>query len=597
MARSTARKRALNTLYEADEKSQDILSLLDERIAHPGAQTPLPDYAIEIVKGVAEHRRQIDMTLDEHSTGWKVRRMGVVDRNILRIAAWEILFTDDVPDKVAIDEALALAKTLCDDDSPAFIHGLLSAVCTAKNAAPAPESMGGHLCRRTFSSRHLADSPASGVRLCAQRRVSLRWPLTLVRIPEKHKGVLVSQNESGTIAIPMYDKDDAVLVLEDGQVYVGESYGALGETTGEIVFATGMTGYQETLTDPSYDRQIVVQTFPHIGDTGVNSEDPESSRIWVAGYIVRDPSPNVSNWRAEGSLDDDLAKNGIVGLSHIDTRKLVRHLRSAGVMRAGIFSGDALTDQATGALKTIEQLLEDVKNTPQMQGLSLYDEVSTKETYTIEPCGEYEGKEPLYTVAAVDLGIKGMTPHRMAERGCRVHVVPSTITFAEIENLNPDGVFFSNGPGDPEQAGPEIELLRQVLDAGYPFFGICFGNQLLGRALGFGTYKLKFGHRGINQPVKDLTTGKVEVTAHNHGFAVDAPIGKQVDAPFENGKYGKVFVSHIDLNDDVVEGLQCVDIPAFSVQYHPEAAAGPHDAAYLFDRFCELMKNNSKEGK
>ena len=203
----------------------------------------------------------------------------------------------------------------------------------------------------------------------------------------------------------------------------------------------------------------------------------------------------------------------------------------------------------------------------------------------------------LYTEAAVVLGIMGRTPHRMAERGCRVHVVPSTITFAEIENLNPDGVFFSNGPGDPEQAGPEIELLRQVLDAGYPFFGICFGNQLLGRALGFGTYKLKFGHRGINQPVKDLTTGKVEVTAHNHGFAVDAPIGKQVDAPFENGKYGKVFVSHIDLNDDVVEGLQCVDIPAFSVQYHPEAAAGPHDAAYLFDRFCELMKNNSKEGK
>ena len=403
--------------------------------------------------------------------------------------------------------------------------------------------------------------------------------------------------------IANYGKDDAVLVLEDGQVYVGEPDGAHGATTGEIVFATGMTGYQETLTDPSYDRQIVVQTFPHIGDTGVNHEDPESSRIWVAGYIVREPSPNVSNWRAEGSLDGDLEANGIVGLADIDTRKLVRHLRSAGVMRAGIFSGDALLG-ADGRLKTVDELLDVVNASPQMQGLSLYDEVSTKEAYTIEPCGEFEGREPLYTVAAVDLGIKAMTPHRMAERGCRVHVVPSTITFEELTALNPDGVFFSNGPGDPEQAGPEVELLRKVLDAGYPFFCICFGNQLLGRALGFGTYKLKFGHRGINQPVKDMTTGKIEITAHNHGFAVDAPIGETVDAPFGNGRYGKVFVSHIDLNDDVVEGLQCVDIPAFSVQYHPEAAAGPHDAAYLFDRFCDLMKNNprdsradSKEGK
>ena len=328
----------------------------------------------------------------------------------------------------------------------------------------------------------------------------------------------------------MFDPQDAVLVLEDGQVYVGEPYGAIGTTSGEIVFATGMTGYQETLTAPSYARQIV----------------------------------------------------------------LVRHLRSAGVMRAGIFSGDALLD-ANGKLRTIESMLDEVKSTPQMKGMSLYDEVSTKEAYTIEPCGEFEGKEPLFTVAAVDLGIKAMTPHRMAERGCRVHVVPSTITFDELEALNPDGVFFSNGPGDPEQADPEVNLLRQVLDAGHPFFGICFGNQLLGRALGFGTYKLKFGHRGINQPVKDMTTGKIEITAHNHGFAVDAPIGETVDAPFENGKYGKVFVSHIDLNDNVVEGLQCVDIPAFSVQYHPEAAAGPHDAAYLFDRFVDLMRS-AKEG-
>ncbi|MBW3094589.1 glutamine-hydrolyzing carbamoyl-phosphate synthase small subunit [Bifidobacterium sp. 64T4] len=393
----------------------------------------------------------------------------------------------------------------------------------------------------------------------------------------------------------MCDQNEAILVLEDGQVYVGEPYGAEGRTTGEIVFSTGMTGYQETLTDPSYDRQIVVQTFPHIGDTGVNSEDPESERIWVAGYVVRDPSPNVSNWRAGGSLDDDLKRQNIVGISGIDTRKLVRHLRSAGVMRAGVFSGDALLDDK-GDVRDLAEFLDEVKATAQMQGLSLYEEVSTKQAYTIEPCGEFEGKEPLYTVAAVDLGIKAMTPHRMAERGCRVHVVPSSITFEQLQELNPDGVFFSNGPGDPEQAGPEVELLRKVLDAGYPFFGICFGNQLLGRALGFGTYKLKFGHRGVNQPVKDMTTGKIEITAHNHGFAVDAPIGETVDAPFENGKYGKVFVSHIDLNDNVVEGLQCVDIPAFSVQYHPEAAAGPHDAAYLFDRFVELMKN-SKEGK
>lgn len=394
-----------------------------------------------------------------------------------------------------------------------------------------------------------------------------------------------------------YTAQDAVLVLEDGQVYIGEPYGAVGATRGEIVFSTAMTGYQETLTDPSYDRQIVVQTFPHIGDTGVNTSDPESSRIWVAGYVVRDPSVNVSNWRATGSLDDALVDNGIVGISHIDTRKLVRHLRTAGVMRAGIFSGDALLD-GQGELRGIDSLLDDVCQTPQMKGMSLYDEVSTAERYVVEPTGAFEGKEPVATVAAVDLGIKAMTPQRLAERGCRVVVLPSTTTFEEIEQINPDGVFFSNGPGDPEQADAMVEMLRDVLAAGYPFFGICFGNQLLGRALGFGTYKLKFGHRGINQPVKDVTTGKVEVTAHNHGFAVDAPLGQTVDAPYQDGKFGKVFVSHVDLNDDVVEGLQCVDIPAFSVQYHPEAAAGPHDAAYLFDRFVAMMNDaNAKNAK
>lgn len=397
---------------------------------------------------------------------------------------------------------------------------------------------------------------------------------------------MVSQQAATTAR---YSVDDAVLLLEDGQIYVGEPYGALGSTFGEIIFTTAMTGYQETITDPSYDGQIVVQTFPHVGDTGINDEDPESEHIWVAGYVVREPSPNFSNWRANDSLDNGLNGNGIVGISNIDTRKLVRHLRSSGVMRAGIFSGDALIDGSTGALLPVENLLAQVKESPTMQGARLYDHVSADKAYTVEPCGDFEGKEPLYTVAAVDLGIKGMTPHRLAERGCHVHVLPSTVTFEEIEALNPDGVFFSNGPGDPHEAEQQIEKLRQVLEAGYPFFGICFGNQLFGRALGFDTYKLKFGHHGVNQPVKDMTTGKVEITAHNHGFAVDAPIGKVVESPYGNGAFGKVFVSHIDLNDDVVEGLQCIDIPAFSVQYHPEAAAGPHDAAYLFDRFVALM--------
>lgn len=394
-----------------------------------------------------------------------------------------------------------------------------------------------------------------------------------------------------------FGTDDAVLVLEDGQVYVGKPFGAKGSTRAEIVFSTGMTGYQETLTDPSYDQQIVVQTFPHIGNTGINNEDPESSKIWVAGYVVKAPSPIVSNWRSTGSLEDDLEKQGIVGISGIDTRMLVRHLRSVGVMRAGIFSNEALIDKSTGAIRTVASFVNEIKQTPQMQGLRLTDEVSTQEAYTIEPCGDYEDKEPLYTVVAVDFGIKAMTPHRLAQRGCRVHVVSSSISFESLQALNADGVFFSNGPGDPAQANREVELLRNVLDAGYPFFGICFGNQLLGRALGFGTYKLKFGHRGINQPVKDVTTGKVEVTAHNHGFAVDAPIGETIQSPYENGHFGRVIVSHVDLNDNVVEGLQCLDIPAFSVQYHPEAAAGPHDASYLFNRFVELMQNHKNKSE
>jgi carbamoyl-phosphate synthase small subunit len=373
----------------------------------------------------------------------------------------------------------------------------------------------------------------------------------------------------------------ALLVLEDGKVFTGKQYGIEGKTLGELVFATGMTGYQETLTDPSYAGQIVVQTAPHIGNTGVNSRDEESDKIWVAGYVVRDPSRIVSNFRSEKSLDDELEKYGIVGISGIDTRALTRHLRSSGAMRAGIFSGVAA--EASEA-----ELLDQVRGSTKMQGLSLSDVVTTSAAYEETPAGDMIGK-----VAIVDLGIKKSTIENMVNRGLQVKVFPAKTDAETIIDWNPDAVFYSNGPGDPEAAKGQVAVLRQILDRKIPFFGICFGNQLLGRALGFDTYKLPFGHRGINQPVMDRTTGKVEVTAHNHGFAVKVDGLDNVESP--NG-YGRVKVSHVSLNDDCVEGLQCEDIPAFSVQYHPEAAAGPHDSNYLFDRLVDMISKN-KAGK
>jgi carbamoyl-phosphate synthase small subunit len=389
----------------------------------------------------------------------------------------------------------------------------------------------------------------------------------------------------------MRSPEPALLVLEDGTVLRGDAYGARGATFGEIVFATGMTGYQETLTDPSYHRQIVVMTAPHIGNTGVNDEDPESRRIWVSGYVVRDPARRASSWRAVRSLDEELEGQGVVGISAVDTRMLTRHLRELGVMRAGIFSGDALPAAGAGASEgDVAAMVERVRSSPQMLGADLAAEVTTSEPYVVEPTGPFAGAEPLAVVVAVDLGIKAMTPQRLAERGMRVHVLPTTSTIEDVLARRPDGVFFSNGPGDPDASVREVALLREVLDRRIPYFGICFGNQILGRALGFGTYKLVYGHRGINQPVKDLATGRVEVTSHNHGFAVDAPLGVEALAPHDGGRYGRVVVSHVDLNDDVVEGLRCLDLPAFSVQYHPESAAGPHDSAYLFDRFLDLMR-------
>jgi len=362
--------------------------------------------------------------------------------------------------------------------------------------------------------------------------------------------------------------EPAILVLEDGRTFRGAAYGARGETFGEAVFTTAMTGYQETLTDPSYHRQVVIQTAPQIGNTGVNDDDPESGRIWVSGYVVRNPARVPSNWRSRRSLDVELETQGVVGISGVDTRALTRHLRELGAMRVGVSSVE--TDPAA--------LRERVLASPGMAGADLAGEVTTAEPYICKAVGQRR-----FTVAAMDLGIKASTPRALAERGCEVHVLPCTSSAADLLSVDPDGVFFSNGPGDPATADGPVAAARGVLGV-KPVFGICFGNQVLGRALGFGTYKLPFGHRGVNQPVQDRITGRISITSHNHGFAVDAPTDRPTATDF-----GRVEVSHVDLNDGVVEGLRCLDVPAFSVQYHPEAAPGPHDAVDLFDAFVAMM--------
>lgn len=363
----------------------------------------------------------------------------------------------------------------------------------------------------------------------------------------------------------------AFFVLDDGRIFEGRSWAAMGKTFGEAVFQTGMTGYQETLTDPSYHKQVVVMTAPHIGNTGVNDFDNESKKYWVAGFVVRNPSTLTSNWRSENDLEAELIEQGIVGIQGVDTRAITRHLRDRGAMRVGIFSGENLTR---------EEMVIEVRKQPAMVGAYLCADVSTPSTYVVPAIGQKR-----FTVAALDLGIKGATPRAMAERGIEVHVMPFDATFEDIQAISPDGVFLSNGPGDPATMTATIDLVREILIAEVPVFGICFGHQILGRALGFETYKLQFGHRGINQPVMDKRTGKVEITAHNHGFALKAPTEGVFTTVFGPGQ-----VTHVCLNDDVVEGLELSERGAFSVQYHPEAAAGPHDAAYLFDRFVQVME-------
>jgi carbamoyl-phosphate synthase small subunit len=412
------------------------------------------------------------------------------------------------------------------------------------------------------------------------------------------------------------DIGPALLILEDGNAFVGVSFGVEGVATGELVFATAMTGYQETITDPSYAGQILVQTMPHIGNTGVNFEDDESQRIWVNGYVVRELSRIGSSHRAEESLLARLKRKKIVGISGLDTRALTRHLRTAGVMKAGIFSGQVLKKNGLNNLlkshavgdqvECPDELLYKVREIPSMTGAHLVSEVTVKQPKVVPPSAT--SGQTVSRVIAIDLGIKGMTPKLLAERGIEVHILPASSTIEQVLDLDPDGVFFSNGPGDPESATQEVELLREVLSRNIPFFGICMGNQMLGRALGFETYKLPFGHRGINQPVKNLKTGRVEITAQNHGFAVDMPLGQkdefgfctsppEVRTPHNDGVFGRARVSYIGLNDNVVEGIECLDIPAFSVQYHPEAAAGPHDTQYLFDVFANVLWDYHEQKK
>ncbi len=367
----------------------------------------------------------------------------------------------------------------------------------------------------------------------------------------------------------------AILVLEDGLVFGGTTFGADSDTFGEMVFNTGMTGYQETLTDPSYARQIVAMTAPHIGNTGINDIDPESRRIWVAGFVVREPARLASSWRSRRSLQDELASHGVTGFALSGTRALTRHLRDSGAMRAGISTD--VTDPG--------DVLDRVLASPPMTGADLARDVTTPEPYVVSPP---DGAAVSYRVAAIDLGIKAATPRLLAALGCEVTVLPATVTAEQVLAAGPDGVFFSNGPGDPAAAPYAVAAMRGVLAAGVPVFGICLGSQILGRALGLDTYKLRFGHRGVNQPVQDLRTGQVQITSHNHGFAVALPAGTVPGRAFDTA-YGPAEITHVNLNDGVVEGLRLTGAPAFSVQYHPEAAPGPHDASGLFTQFCELM--------
>ncbi len=356
----------------------------------------------------------------------------------------------------------------------------------------------------------------------------------------------------------------AILILEDGRVFRGQAFGADGETFGEMVFNTSMTGYQEILTDPSYSGQIVCMTYPHIGNYGVNEEDVESRRPWVEGFVVREASRIASNWRSTETLDAYLKRNKIVGIEHIDTRALVRHIRDKGAMRACVSTIDL--DE--------KNLLEKVRNSPEMKNRELASAVTIDESFDFPA-----EREEKFHVVAFDFGVKTNSLREFSKFGCKVSVVPAETSAEEVLKMKPDGIFLSNGPGDPSSMKAVVEEITKLTDKRVPMFGICLGHQILGQVFGGETYKLKFGHRGGNQPIKDLTTGKIEIAAHNHGFAVEAE-----SLPAE------VEITHVNLNDNTVAGLRHKTLPVFSVQYHPESAPGPHDSEYLFERFIELME-------
>lgn len=380
-----------------------------------------------------------------------------------------------------------------------------------------------------------------------------------------------------------FNPTPALLVLEDGTEFRGRAFGAAGTVFGEAVFNTGMTGYQEVLTDPSYHRQIVTMTASHIGNYGMNAADAESDRIQVAGFVVREAARRPSSWRSEQSLDDALKHANVVAIDGIDTRRLTRHLRTAGAMRAGL---------STEILDT-DALHQQVQHSPAMEGSELASAVTTAKPYVLTPTGE-----PRFRVVALDFGMKRSIGTGLTTIGAEVHVLPAHATVDDVRALEPDGVFLSNGPGDPATVANGIATTKALL-GDVPVFGICLGSQLLAHALGASTYKLVFGHRGVNQPVQRQSDGLVEITSHNHGFAVSAEsLGEHVDRHlFETPEFGKVAVSHVNLNDDVVEGLEARDVPAFSVQYHPEAAPGPSDARYLFDRFADLIVRTSSKDR